>query len=249
MELDGGAGEALQAQRGVIPGCAFAATLFQPLLVGALREVRAAHPTVSVRVVVDDLSLQRFDDHNRVAQELERASTCMAANLMQAGCEIATKKSKVLSNSISVAGMAAAAWRAGDADRTDPRNRLRVREASDHSGATGAAGEVQRIRKVHGKSSVPWRRRLAQTAHACTSVKSKPLRCGGHSAQWNGAAAVPVADGVLLGEADAWQERNNDADDGGKRAQPGVWLLGTRDRHACAVGRLDAAGHNGKSPP
>ena len=105
MELDGVVGEALQAPRGIIPGCA--------LLVGPLR--------VSARVVVDDLSLQRFDDHNRVAHELERASTCMAANFMQAGCEIATKKSKVLSNSISVAGTAAAAWRAGDADRTDGR--------------------------------------------------------------------------------------------------------------------------------
>ena len=48
------------------------------------------------------VSLQRFDDHNRVTQELERARTCMAAKLMQAACEIATQKSKVLSNSVSV---------------------------------------------------------------------------------------------------------------------------------------------------
>ena len=31
-----------------------------------------------------------------------------------------------------------------DADRTEPQDRLRVREASDHSGAASAAGEVQR---------------------------------------------------------------------------------------------------------
>ena len=138
VELDGVAGEALQAPRSIIPGCAFATTLLQLLLVGPLQEVRAGHPTVSIRVVVDHLSLQRFGDHNRVTQELERASTCTAAKLMQAGCEIATMMSKVLSNSICVAaGTAAAAWRAGVADRTKPRNRFRVRETSNHSGATG----------------------------------------------------------------------------------------------------------------
>ena len=148
VELDCVAGEALQAQRGIVlrVGCAFATTLLQLMLVGPLGEVRAAHPTVSTRVVVDDLSLQRFGDHNRVTQELERASTCMAPKRMQAGFEIATKRSKVLSNSFSVRArlQAAAAWRAGDADRTKPRNRFFVRDASDHSGATGAAGEVQR---------------------------------------------------------------------------------------------------------
>ena len=82
-------------QRGII---AFATTLLQLLLVGPHREVRAAHPTVSIFFVVDDLSLQRFGDHRRVGRELELASTCMAATLMHAGCEIATKKSKVLSN-------------------------------------------------------------------------------------------------------------------------------------------------------
>ena len=34
--------------------------------------------------------------------ELELASTCMASKLTQAGCEMATWKSKVLSNSVSV---------------------------------------------------------------------------------------------------------------------------------------------------
>ena len=54
------------------------------------------------RVVVDDLSLQPFGEPIQVAHELELASTCMASKLTQAGCEIATKKSKVLSNSVSV---------------------------------------------------------------------------------------------------------------------------------------------------
>ena len=69
MEFDGVAGDALQAQRGIIPRCAFASTLLQLLLVGPIREVRAAHPTVPIRVVVDDLSLQRLGYHNRVTQE------------------------------------------------------------------------------------------------------------------------------------------------------------------------------------
>ena len=60
VELDGVAGDVLRAQGGIISGCAFATTLLQLLLVGPQREVRAAHPTVSVRVMVDDFSLQRF---------------------------------------------------------------------------------------------------------------------------------------------------------------------------------------------
>ena len=92
---------------------------------------------MSVRVVVDDLWLQRFGGHNIDVQELERASTCMADKLMQAGCEIATKL-RVLSN---CGATVAAAWRAGDADRTKPRNRFRVREASVHSGAAGGSGK------------------------------------------------------------------------------------------------------------
>ena len=82
---------------------------------------------------------------------------------------------------------------------------------------------------------------------ACLSVESKPLRSGGHWAQRDAAAAVPVADGVLLGEAAAWEERSNGADDGGKRARPGVRLLIARDRpHTGALGRLDADGYHGK---
>ena len=56
-----------------------------------MREVRAAHPAVSIRVMVDDLSFQLFGDHNRVAQELEQASNLSAVKLTQAGCEVATK--------------------------------------------------------------------------------------------------------------------------------------------------------------
>ena len=85
VELDSVGGDALEAQRGIIPGCAVATALLQLLLVGPLREVRSAHPTVSIRVVVDDLSLQRCGDHNRVAHELGLASTRTASELTQAG--------------------------------------------------------------------------------------------------------------------------------------------------------------------
>ena len=85
VELDGVTREALQAQRSIIAGCAFATTLLQLLLVGPLREV-----------VVGDLSLQRFGDHNQAAHKHELASTCMVSKLTPAGREIATKKSKGL---------------------------------------------------------------------------------------------------------------------------------------------------------
>ena len=96
------AGEELEAQRGIIPGFVFATTLLQLLLVGPLRELRTAHPPVSIRVVVDDLSLRRFGDHNRGAQELGLPSHCLAIRLTQAGCELATKKSEILGNPVSV---------------------------------------------------------------------------------------------------------------------------------------------------
>ena len=49
VELDGVAGEALQAQHGVIPGCAFATTLLQLLLVGPLWESGASDGVHSCR--------------------------------------------------------------------------------------------------------------------------------------------------------------------------------------------------------
>ena len=75
VELGGVAGEQQRARRGIILGCAFATALIELLPVGPLREVRATHPTVSIRVVVDDLSLQRFGDPNRVAPPRVRASS------------------------------------------------------------------------------------------------------------------------------------------------------------------------------
>ena len=177
VELDGVAGEALQAQRGIIPGCAFATTLL--LLVGPLREVRAAHPTVSVRV--DDLSLQRFADH--------LASTCMAAKLMQAGCEIATKKSNILSNSMSVWAKLQAQLQPLGVQVTRTERNL----GNDFASGKRVSTEVRRARleKSKGRQADHENPRhvvgaMAATAGAecaCLGVKSKLLRCGGHWAQ------------------------------------------------------------------
>ena len=93
---------------------------------------------MTIRVAVVDLSLQLFGDHDRVAQEIELASICMAAKLTHAGCEIATKKPEVLSSSVSVRAkvqMRSAPLGAGNGGRTEPWNRLCVRKASVHSGA------------------------------------------------------------------------------------------------------------------
>ena len=132
--------------------------------------------------MVDVFSLQRFGDHNRVAQELERASTCMAAKLMQAGCEIATKEPKVPSNSIFV--------RAKLQARLQRERKLGIDfasvKASDHSGAASAAGEVQRTCQADQENPLQIVGAMAATAGAdcaCLSVKSKPLRGGGHWAQ------------------------------------------------------------------
>ena len=165
LELDGVAGEALQAQRGVVPGCAF-----------------ATHPTVSIRVVVDDLSLQRLGDHNLVARELELglAGTCMAAKLKHAGCEIATKKSKVPNNPVS-------AW--AKLRRAGNWGRAKSREASIHSGAVSAAGEVQRACGADQEN-------LRQVVGAVLA------RAGAHCAR------------LSVKGVDAWQESHDGADDG-----------------------------------
>ena len=92
---------------------------------------------------------------------------------MQAGCEIATKKSKVLSNSVSVrARLQARLQPLGVQAKRTERNLgidfasgKRVATAERRARLEKSNGRVRRIRKIHGKSSVPWRRRLAQIAH------------------------------------------------------------------------------------
>ena len=178
VELDGVTDSELRAQRGIIPGCAFETTLLQLLLVGPLRDVRAAHPTVSIRVVVDDLSLQRFGDQQRVAHELELASRCMAGKLRQAGCEVATKKSKVLSNSVFVRAklqmrLAPLGVQATRAERNlgiDFSSGKRASTAVRRARLEKSKGRVKRIRKIHGSSAVPLRQRLAKANHFGVAV-------------------------------------------------------------------------------
>ena len=180
---------ALQAQRGIIPRCAFATTLLRLLV----REVRAPQPTVSIRVVVDDLSLQRFGDHNLVAREIELAITCMTAKLLQAGCEIATKKSKVLSN--SVCGQSCrCGWltRAGNAGGAKSRHRLCARETSVQRGAASAAGEVQRAceadqensLQVVGAVQIAYTSVSKATITALRSLGSMRRSCSSHGRRW-----------------------------------------------------------------
>ena len=182
---------------------------------------------MSIRVVVDDLSLQRFGGHNTVAQKLERASTCMAEK-----CEIATKKSTILFVRTKLLA------------RLQP---LGVTTAVRHRARLeNSRGHVRRIRKIHGKSSVPRRRRLARIAHASVpkatttgwrSLGSMRRSCSSPSRRWRRAWR-----NGFLARTQLW------CWDGGKRARPGVRLLSARYRpHACVVGRLDAAGRRGSS--
>ena len=114
----------------------------------------------------------------------------MADKLMQAGCEIATKKvqgpQQLGLRADKAAGEAAAPRRAGDEDRTKPRNRFRIREASGYSGATGAAGEVQRACQADQENPRQIVGAMAAEVgadRARISVKSKPQRGGGHWAR------------------------------------------------------------------
>ena len=124
VELDGVAGEALQAQRGIIPGCAFATTLLQLLLERRI----GLCPFVSWSTTFRCSSLA-----TTTALRQARASRVRDSHQEVQGSQQLNHRAG------KAAGTAAAAWRAGDADRTKPWNRLRAREASDHRGATGAA--------------------------------------------------------------------------------------------------------------
>ena len=88
--------------------------------------------------------------------------------------------------------------------------------------------------KIHGKSSVPWRRRLAQIAHASVS-----------EANHYGVAVTGSSPFRRWRRGDAWQERNNGADG---------WRETSSTRYStlellCAfthAGWLHAAGYHGK---
>ena len=131
--------------------------------------MRQAHPTVSIRVVVDNLSLQRFGDHNQVAHELELASSCMASKL-----EIATKKSKVLGTSVFVRAklqqrLAPLQVQAARAQRPLISRQANVCPAVRRARLEKSKGRVKRIRNLHGKASVPLRQRLARIERASVS--------------------------------------------------------------------------------
>ena len=181
---------------------------------------------MSVRVVVDDLSLQRFGDHNRVTQELERASTCMAAKLMQAGCEIATKKSRVLSNTITVRARLQARLQPRGVQATRTERNLGIDfalGASDHSGATArgwrspkdvSGGSGKSTANRHGGDG--WRRlrmpqRQQQTVAGWRSLGSIKRSCSSPGRRWR-----------LVWRSVCMAKRNNGAQDGGRRARPGV---------------------------
>ena len=155
---------------------------------------------------------------------------------MKAGCEIATKKSKVLSNSVFVRTKLQERLQPLGVQATGPERNLGIDFASGRRVATvvrrarmeKSKGRVRRIRKIHRKSSVPRRRRLAQIAHASVAKANHyALRGGSHRDQWNAAAPVPLADGVVFGKAHARQERNCGENDGAKRARPGLRLPDT----------------------
>ena len=222
--------------------------LLQLLLVEPLREVRSTHPTVSIRV--DDLSLQRFGDHNRVALELERASNCMAAKRRQARCEVATKMSKVLGNSVSLrAKLQLRLAPLGVKGRAGLWNRFCVKKASGLDGAASAAGKskgrVQWIRKIHGRSSISLRQRLAQVARASVS-----------KANHSGVVVTGLNETQLQQPSVRWRRacRSGCMERLSRwcscRQETSRTLCPTRLRrhraHARIVGRVDAAGHHGQ---
>ena len=121
-------------------------------------KVRTSHPTVQIRVVVDDLSLQHLSHHKCVAQERECASKCLATKLTQAD-EAAT----VLSRSMSVRARLQVRLTPHGVQVSSVEGKLEVDFTSGKRASTTVCrarletskGCVKRIRKIHGRSSVP----------------------------------------------------------------------------------------------
>eukprot|EP00959_Pyramimonas_sp_CCMP1952_P450524 9433353-Pyramimonas_sp.AAC.1 len=67
--------------------------------IGPLDEVRKEHPSVTLAVCVDDLSLQRCGGCERVADELAAAGVMLKEELAKVDMVIALDKSRVLASS------------------------------------------------------------------------------------------------------------------------------------------------------
>ena len=132
VELDGVAGEEVQAQRGIIPGCVFATTLLQVLVVGRCGRCGGRTQIVSIRVVVGDLSLQRFGDHNRFREQLHGSQA--HAGRVRSSHDAFQSLQQISLRAGKAAVAAGAPRRAGNKGRSEPRNRLCVRKASVHIG-------------------------------------------------------------------------------------------------------------------
>ena len=107
------------------------------------------------------------------ASTWSRRSWNVQARAWPAGCEIATKKSKVLSNSVFVRTQLQARLQPLGVQATRTERNLGIdfasgRRASCHSGAAGAAGQVQRACQAHQEKSMANRR-------------CRPLACRGWS--------------------------------------------------------------------
>ena len=156
---------------------------------------------------------RRFGDHKRVAHEFELASTCMASRLTQAGCKIATKKSKVHFNGVSVraelqlrsAPLGVQATRAERNLGIDFTSGKRVSTAVWRARLEKSKGRVKRIRKINGRSSVPLQSNHWRITVASQSLGSMRRSCSNR-----------VPSGVLLGEAAAWEKCHDGAHDGRK---------------------------------
>ena len=85
------AGEQLRVQGGITPGCVFATTPHQLLLVEPSCDRRTPH--IPQCKSWWSSAIQHHGHHERVAQELDRASKCLAIKLIQAQCEVAINKS------------------------------------------------------------------------------------------------------------------------------------------------------------
>ena len=175
VELDSVAGDALEAQLGIIPGCAFATTLLQLLLVGPLREVRS-QPSYSASLsTISRCSVLATTTGSHMSSS-SRALAWQASSRRQ-GAKLPPRSprssaTQLLCGRSCSCGLLLSACRQRGQNGT---SELSSRQGSEHPRSCSGRGwrkfkrRVKGIRKIHSRSSVPLRQRLARIAHAPVS--------------------------------------------------------------------------------
>eukprot|EP00972_Heterocapsa_arctica_P078950 11641184-Heterocapsa_arctica.AAC.1 len=94
----------------IIPGCSCATTMAKVLLIRLLRQIAANFPSMHIKHVVDDVSMQSLGTERFVGMVLARAGHQFALGIKRLGLPLSAKKPVFTSSSTSLAKKLTASW-------------------------------------------------------------------------------------------------------------------------------------------